>query len=543
MHNAQIVSPPLPTGVSWLVNCLLELGIRTTMTSTTWIDGPDGSRLTPEYIRERMRWQLPILDREGLVSFRDDGPIHEVYWSHRLSYSHYPARKTILCVRDLRDSAYSQFRRLVNDGTYLDSEAELLAFLTRPEIHMDHFPHLFDLPPADTLAYYYLLCLELVPAEQLLVLRFEDRQADPARELRRVLDFLGFVRSEDEMAVALAHSDTRQALALQQKRNAGHHDKTLRARAGKVGEWKDVLSPAALACFRGPAEKALEWLGYEPLPAGTASAPESELSPTLAAQASSMFMRYHQLLGQGQQAQATALMQQMIQASSRDLALRSHLSGQMLGLLWTRAIMGMSGSHLPAAAKMARFFFARNAEFAAWPPLQQAAAQVANPHHVLHTLGPERLFRTAESVEPQNPAKLIYFHPELRTEADFGRVARLALDSGLRYFLWQRQGVQLDGHGLLQLCDLLRPLAYAAAAVPMLLPPQAANFALEAYKLHARLGAEIVPLRLAALPDCVLFQTGALAGLPFEQAPASWIGELCAYQAQGVLAWSPTAGV
>lgn len=541
MPNAQIVSPPFPIGLSWLINCLLELGVRATMYSTSWIDGPEGSRMVPEYIREKMRWQLPILARAaGLVQFRDDEPIQEVEWSHRLTYAQYPARKTILCVRDPRDAAYSQFRRLVKDGTYQDSEAELLAFLTRPEIHMEHFPHLFDLPPADTLAYYYLLCLELVPPEQLLVLRFEDRKADPVRELRRVLDFLGLARSESEISHALANSDIQQALALQQSRDVGTHPQALRARAGKIGEWKDVLSPAALACFRGPAEKAMARLGYEPLPDGTPPARGSGLRPGRAAEATAMFIRYHQLLGQGQQAQAAGLMRQMLQASSRDPGLRSHLSGQMLGLLWTRAIMGMSGSHLPVAARMAQFFFASNAEFAAWPPLQQVAAQIANPHHALHTLSHERLFRSPEA-DVQNPAKLIYFHPELRSEADFSRAARLAIDSGLRYFLWQREGVLLDGRGLLQLCDLLRPLPHAEAAVPVFQTAASANFAFEAYQLHARLGAELSPLRLNALPDCVLFQTGALASLPLEQPAASWIGALCAYRALGVLAWGPTA--
>ena len=539
MRNAQIVSPSFPTGSSWLLNCLLELGIRTTTLSEGWFDCPDGFSMLPEHVRDSMRWQLPILARENLMRFRDDGPIEAIYWGHQLNYTHFPARKTILCVRDLPDTVYSQFRRRVSSGNYQQTEAELLAFLTQPEIHPEHFPHLFDLPPADTLAYYYLLCLEMVPAKQLLVVKFEDRLANPERELRRVLDFLGIARSDGEIATALAHSELDQVLALQHKRQQHQPGACMAARAGKSGEARQVFSPAALACFAGPAAKAQAALGYEPLPVSTLPESDLALPPERAAQATSMFAQYYQLLSQGQQAHAAALMQGMLRATSHDLALRTHLSGQLLGLLWTWAIMGLSASHLPMASQMANFFFGVNAEFAAWAPLARAAAKITNPHHVLHSLSFERLFRSPDQApaEPLNPAKLIYFRPELHAEADFGKAGWLALNSGLRYFLWKHPRVQLDGVGLSQLYGLLQKMTYSQAIMPVLQAPSDAHPDLEAYRQHARLGAAFAPITLTSLPDCILFKTQALLRKPLEQPPASWLGELRVNQAMGVLAF------
>lgn len=524
MMHAQIVSPPMPTGVSWLLNCLLALGIRTTDHHGHWQETPAGSQPAPEWVRNYLRTFLPILQQQAVFRFEAE---LELFWSHRLSYSHYPARKTILCVRDLRDSAYSQFRREVHEGRFQDSEAEWLNYLATPEIHSQFFPPLFDLPPADTLALFYLLCLQLVPAGQLLILRFEDVKAQPEAQLRRVLDFLGLERDAAALARALELSSRERAqeLTASLPERSGHHKLT--SRAGLAYEWKTRCSDAALAAFAGPAAEALATLGYEPLPEQIASEPpppEAEQQR----EALGLLEQVHRFTAQGHAPAAQQALEQAFRRAAVNPLQRDLLAGQLLAILWTRAILGPARSHLPTAGQMARFFSRFNARYAAWPPLARAARQVLNPAHALHSLGPASLFAS-----PGGGEKLIYHNPRLGPE-DFGQAVAEAGVSGLKFLLWRPPGLKLESTGLLQLADLLNARLEALGVLPWLEPEQGPDFSLRALARQRAWGAEFARVRPTATPVCGLFRVRALAE---RYGPsAGWLASEILYQALGVLA-------
>ncbi|MEZ0373472.1 MAG: sulfotransferase domain-containing protein [Candidatus Sericytochromatia bacterium] len=512
MQHFQIVSAPMPSGVTWLINCLLELGIRTTNSGMGWAETPGGSRMEPEDLRDNLRWFLPVLENQDLFRFREE---IEVFWDHRLQVALYPARKTVLMVRDPRDAAYSQFRRLSHQGLYRESEADLLTFLAQPMSWQKYFPQLFDLPPADTLAYYNLYVRHQVPPEHLLTLRFEDCKRDPLGQLTRVLDFFACPCGRAEMLTAIAKSDFRQAQAALERRKARTGLSHLAHRTGRVEEWRSRLSPAALACFRGPAQAALQAFGYEPLP-------EQEQPPAdeeLIARASPLLAEFHGLLAAGDSSSAELLLRQLL-ARNLDGEIRHLLSGQWLALLWTRSVMRAAQSHLPAATRMVRFFSAMNARYATLPQLRQAAARILAPEHPLHFLW---------------PGQLIYRHaPEMD---GFAVAAAAALASGQKYFLWQRQGVLLQNTGLFQLCALLEsPFPEVVAAVPVCeaAGQDPATFAERAYRRHAQWGAEFQPIRLQQLPDCILLRVSRLSR-DLAVDPGAWLEPQPCYQALGVL--------
>lgn len=518
------MSPPLPTGVSWLVNCLLELGIRAQGYGAYWQDGPDGSELLPAPAREQLLWTLPILHRQHRFDFAE--PL-TVDCEHLLSCARFPARKTILFVRDLRDTLYSHFqRKLLNSRElelpgltsrrFSDSEADFLVYLRQAEIWPLHFGYLFDLPPADTLACFYLFWLAQVPAESLLLLRFEDCKRDPAGQLRRGLDFLGLEREPAACAQAISHSDFVHFQAINQIMRARTGSEMLISRAGRVAEWRQTFSPAALACLQGPAAEALQALGYEPSPA----APAAWSGTLRAEQTGPVLAPLRAWLAQGDSGSAEAWIRAAL-AKPLSPPLAALLLGQWLGLLWTRAIMGAAQSHLPAAIRAFDFFSAFAARYATLPQLARAAMRLREPRHPLHFLWPR-------------PQAFVAVGGDLAGAVERARAA------GLPYLLWHSAGLRLELPGQLQLCALLeKHLPQADAVIPRLETDSrlsAAAFAARALELHACWGAEYASIQPAALPACILLRLGSLSEIPVAGAEADWLAGLKIYRALGVLA-------
>lgn len=514
MRHLQIVSAPMPTGVAWLVNCLMELDIRTTPDGAYWQDEPGGSRLIPAEVHENLLWYLPALHRRQSFDFAADDA--EVFWDHRLTFVCYPARPTVLFVRDPRDTIYSQFRRLVHHGSYRESQGDLFAYLHQRETWPISFPLLFDLPPADTLAYYYITALQLVPPEQLLVVRFEDSKRDPAGQLRRVLDFLGIQRSEARIQAALAQSDVRHSLAIGAKMAGRPGPAKLSSRGGRIGEWQTAYSPLALSAFEGPASVMLQLFGYQPLPAVPARAPlRSQGAPLPALE------RIQALMAGADLNTAETLIRETLTAPIEPTA-RLQLAGQWLALLWTRAVLREAQSELPIAGQMARCLGILNAAYASLPEWRQAAAEILRPAHPLHALA------------SPNPI----FSPSLATEADFLAAMPQARASGRAYLLWRRPDCEISPAGLWQLCTLLgQPRPEPEAVMPQCLPHRSPLS--EAQAAHARWGAEFARVTLHRLPPLLLIRCDALPAV----APASlgiWLAGLRVYRARGVLAWLRT---
>ena len=70
----QIVSPPMPCGVAWLINVLLELGVKTThhgkeYHNNHWTtDDGVNCKITPK-AKDHLLWHLPVLSKQDYFEF------------------------------------------------------------------------------------------------------------------------------------------------------------------------------------------------------------------------------------------------------------------------------------------------------------------------------------------------------------------------------------------------------------------------------------------------------------------------------------------
>lgn len=244
--RAILTSPPFPCGVTWLVNVLLELEVRTTHWNTTkgacsdpWQESGDGWTLgEPE--RSLLKWHLPILHQDGPLRFRDG---LEVVWEHRLDLANNPGGDTILYLRDPRDAIYSLYRR--NYAHALGYHA----YLDRPDVWPDHFPNLFFLPPPESYLLFTLFWLTVGETVPLLTVTFEGMRADPVGTVQRVLAHLGQARPEGEITRALERSGFDAARQAMLRTSAEQGTERLTVAKGEVGEWRTSHDAEALARF------------------------------------------------------------------------------------------------------------------------------------------------------------------------------------------------------------------------------------------------------------------------------------------------------
>lgn len=488
MPNYQIISAPYPSGATWLVNCLLELGLRCRTFGAYWVPTADGGEgLWPLESLQMLLWHLPALHRHQGLRF-DAGPT--VFWDHRLSFARYPARKTVLFVRDPRDAVYSSICRRLNK---LEPEPdELEQWLSQPESWPQYFPAVFDLPAADTLAYFYLFWLRALPADNLLVLRFEDAKRQPLECLRQVLEFFELERSEQALEQACQASSFERFQAIEQWMIQRTGQAKIVNRKGQSQEWKQSLPAASRRFFDGPAALAMQELGYETDPPGMS---ESALEGPA---------EFKQLLRTRQLNSALFWLYQRLAEPGLSAAQQNWLAGQLLALLWTRSILGHSEFEGPQSTRQAtRIAVALtdlNARFAHWRPLQQVIERLQNPQHPLH--------------QPKAFKGYGFYQPDLRSELP----AVLQMDAD--YGIWLQPGWRLDDWQIMQLIEIIEEqIPELDAVVPEL--------AQSAAERDSELGAEISYIRLQGLPVCMLFKLASLqslpAELPLEQGLQSWL--------------------
>jgi Sulfotransferase domain len=100
-----------------------------------------------------------------------------------------------------------------------------------------------------------------------LLVRYEDMQADPAGQLRRVLDFAGRAASDDEVARAVAFADFAELSG--QERGKGFREAPRPYaggsffRRGEAGAWRDELTAEQVARIEAAHGAVMRRLGYE----------------------------------------------------------------------------------------------------------------------------------------------------------------------------------------------------------------------------------------------------------------------------------------
>ncbi|MEZ0373059.1 MAG: sulfotransferase domain-containing protein [Candidatus Sericytochromatia bacterium] len=520
MEHAQIVSIPMPGGVSWLLNVLLELNVRLTSYKSYWAETPEGSRLEPPETLSNLLWHLPALHRREAFPFE---PGFEVFWEHRLDYSQYPGRKTLVYVRDPRDTAYSHYQRLAfrHPDKFPQTIEGFVDFIKEVHTWPDHFRHLFGMPNPDSQAYFYLFWLRYYAPEQQLVVRHEDSKRDPFGQLQRILDFWGLERSREDMERAIELSDIKHALQLTKKMLTRTSEPNLSNRSGAVNEWKKTFTPEALACFAGPAAKMIEVFGYDDPP----QSPEPPVEIIRSLQLSvPLIDEFRQLLAPGKLALAeNFLLNGMSALTQEQLPVFGAL---LISLRWTYSILGEAQYQLPHAARMAQIFMDLNLEWLVFPYVHQACIRILHGSHLLHHL-------------PAPEAILLAGNEPLPDALDRAR------GHGFPFVFWQRPGLLLEGAGFYQmqaLFDGRNPSTEAVVPVfePTLDPDAVVSFRAAAEKRQASQGAEAVSCQLQDLPACLMLRSDLEPTLPLE----SWLASLQTQRAEGVLCrdLAPAAG-
>lgn len=242
-----LASPAEPSGASWLLNCLLELGIRIEhrpAEARLWRSGTSEPSIWPEpsiWIVEKGRFRLhpraevlgkwmPALLTHAEFTFRDD-----VYVDYRQDLPlagqglQTPDATVALFLRDPRDALHSMYARRKPGHSF----ADYLRF-PNPETLLSAADH-------------WLLHAESWGAlAGGRVYTFEAYKRDAQGLLSSILAALDLPEPPERIAMAVAASGIEQAKAAEALYRARYPgDTEIANRAGLVGDWKNLPDGAA----------------------------------------------------------------------------------------------------------------------------------------------------------------------------------------------------------------------------------------------------------------------------------------------------------
>jgi hypothetical protein len=264
-YDCEIVSSEMPSGASWLANCLLELDVALWKPWGADLRGDwrqrGGRRYRYDRSDEAWRRLLPSLQHGREYAFRA-APVPRLTHAWPATYADPP--RTILFVRDPRDALYSFWQRARRVGLAPESQ-QFADFVAQPWFH-------YPLSRVDFLALWLRAWRHALAERRHLVLRFEDYRADAASTLRRALAFLELDVDEPALLRAVAASDFEVARAAEQHLIAAGTLSAQFNRAGRAGEWRERFDPDMHAALGARFASVNDWLGYAPAPS-TAESP------------------------------------------------------------------------------------------------------------------------------------------------------------------------------------------------------------------------------------------------------------------------------
>lgn len=239
-----LVSPREPSGATWLINCLLELGVMTYRYSPAGMWRREGGRwlLNPQE-RVLRKW-LPALSDHEHFAFRED---LEVQWMHEWYTDEYTAHEVLYFVRDPRDALYSRYKREAPRLSYREFAA---------------FPDVYTL--LDKVTNWWLYTSTWLMHPRLSVCRFEDYKADAATTLAQVLDTLQMHYDSARIEDAVRSSTFERAAAAEAAYRAERPEDTqLINRSGQPKEWlAGGMDAAVLERIEGGCGDLLSRFGY-----------------------------------------------------------------------------------------------------------------------------------------------------------------------------------------------------------------------------------------------------------------------------------------
>lgn len=254
-HSFELVSPELPTGCAWLVNCLLESGISAWNPWELVVEG-EWSRLSAGHYRYQAKaepWYqtLPALSHGRSYEFDLD---HSCRATHRWASTIEQPLKLILFVRDPRDMLYSQWRRSChNQPNYTATFTE---FLQAPYHH-------YPCSHVEYIQLFLLMWQRQISRHEHLVVRFEDYRLDAAATYRQVLEFLAIDRSQADINQAVMASDFK-VLKHREDRMAAKGQLPRKFNfAGQPYEYMRHDHAVFDGLFSPAFDPVCDWLGYE----------------------------------------------------------------------------------------------------------------------------------------------------------------------------------------------------------------------------------------------------------------------------------------
>merc|ERR1712151_799326 len=97
--------------------------------------------------------------------------------------------------------------------------------------------------------------------DNILWLFFEDMKKDPAKEIRRVADFLGLERTDEEILKVTERTSFSSMKAESKKRNDTANKKE-HFRSGKSGGWSSFMSPEVLQSLMRRQRRSTRTVGF-----------------------------------------------------------------------------------------------------------------------------------------------------------------------------------------------------------------------------------------------------------------------------------------
>ena len=244
-----LISPREPSGATWLINCFLELGVKTYRETLgeMWTPARGGGHVLNPVENHLKKW-LPILSTREKFDFRGD---IEVEWAHQWPTRRHAGHRIIYFVRDPRDAIFSRYRRESPDMSFEE-------FLDFPDPHTLH-------DKIDTWSMFNELWLR---QPDIRAFRFEDYKSDARKTLEAILDYAGLKVAEPELARALENSTfEKAALAEKKYREDNPEDAQLINRASQVGGWKVSDDAACVTRIARQTAGLLAHFGYDSDPA------------------------------------------------------------------------------------------------------------------------------------------------------------------------------------------------------------------------------------------------------------------------------------
>jgi hypothetical protein len=197
-----------------------------------------------------------------MLATHDDTPQFKKPEELETSKSKYRHKKVVFLVRDPRDVLVSSFFQKTKRKKVYDKQLSNYVYEAVGS---------FD----SIIRYYNIWAANRHVPKQFLLVRYEDMRADPQKELRRVINFLGLADIPDnviEEAVEYASFENMRQMEAADRFGSGRlraknptDQESFKTRKGKVAGFRDYLSQTEIEHLNAKMEKELsDVYGYQP---------------------------------------------------------------------------------------------------------------------------------------------------------------------------------------------------------------------------------------------------------------------------------------